>query len=573
MKKIGDALFGDPERLDRDLWLSRFSDLILNGIQFPASSDIDLSVWRRAVREGKCDIYLRGYSHIFISGPTDSADCSELVQVADLSNSFQEIFSRHHLRNLIVSYFHDTDPMPLRHDISDQNIWSKQEYCGLSDQINVLNELEKVEKIKNMVFEEDDNPIKIQPEDNNTIENKEFFKKEPHPLKLEIGQKNNPSSLTNLFIDKNQSANERTESETTWLKKTVIAYKNALQQFQLRSKLLSESLTPNSALLKFQGSSNLKVEDILKKQSEFLTTHGLNIISVKGEPGVVAISIARPDRRILHLFQVWKQWQPNVKNGNDEILIGIKEDDSDLLFFSPRKNSPHTLIAGSTGSGKSVLMQNIILSIACTNTQEQSKITLIDPKLGVDYFAFEGLPHLQGGIIDDQNQAIKILSELVNEMDRRYSVLKKNRVSNIYDLNKKETATEHLPFLWIIHDEFAEWMMIDDYSKVISNIVSRLGVKARAAGIFLIFAAQRPDNRVMPMQLRANLGNRLILRVDSEGTSEIALGEKGAERLLGKGHLAAKLEGSDSIITAQVPFIDPDDIESIVKNIIKQKTP
>lgn len=132
---------------------------------------------------------------------------------------------------------------------------------------------------------------------------------------------------------------------------------------------------------------------------------------------------------------------------------------------------------------------------------------------------------------------------------------------------KKEDATEKLPFLWIIHDEFAEWMMTDDYSKMVSNIVARLGVKARAAGIFLIFAAQRPDNRVMPMQLRANLGNRLILRVDSEGTSEIALTEKGAEKLLGKGHLAAKLEGEEKIITAQVPFIKSEEIERIVLDL------
>ena len=86
-------------------------------------------------------------------------------------------------------------------------------------------------------------------------------------------------------------------------------------------------------------------------------------------------------------------------------------------------------------------MQNIILAIACTNTPAQAKITLIDPKLGVDYFAFEGLPHLQGGIIDDQNQAIAQLNELVDEMNRRYTVLKENRVSNIFDLNKKPNAT------------------------------------------------------------------------------------------------------------------------------------
>lgn len=125
--------------------------------------------------------------------------------------------------------------------------------------------------------------------------------------------------------------------------------------------------------------------------------------------------------------------------------------------------------------------------------------------------------------------------------------LRQNRVNNIFDLLKKPDATEKPPVLWVIHDEFAEWMMTDSYKSAVENVVGRLGVKARAAGIFLIFAAQRPDSGVMPMQLRANLGNRLVLRVDSEGTSEIALGEKGAERLLGRGHLAAKLEGESSI--------------------------
>ncbi len=126
--------------------------------------------------------------------------------------------------------------------------------------------------------------------------------------------------------------------------------------------------------------------------------------------------------------------------------------------------------------------------------------------------------------------------------------------------------SERLPVLWLIHDEFAEWMLIPEYKQEISNVVSRLGVKARAAGIYLIFAAQRPDANVMPMQLRANLGNRLILRVDSEGTSEIALGEKGAERLLGRGHLLAKLEGAP-LYYAQVPLVEEQFIEQLISVI------
>jgi DNA segregation ATPase FtsK/SpoIIIE, S-DNA-T family len=220
---------------------------------------------------------------------------------------------------------------------------------------------------------------------------------------------------------------------------------------------------------------------------------------------------------------------------------------------------------GMTGSGKSVLMQNIILSIACTNRLEQARIILTDPKLGVDYFAFEDLPHIDGGLIETQQDAIVRLNELVVEMDRRYAILKANKCSNLFELNRKPNATERLPCLWVIHDEFAEWMMTDEYSETVSNVVSRLGVKARAAGIFLIFAAQRLDSHVMPMQLRSNLGNRLILRVDSEATSEIALGgEKGAERLLGRGHMVAKLEGHSGLIYGQVPLLSSDDIRMMV---------
>jgi S-DNA-T family DNA segregation ATPase FtsK/SpoIIIE len=212
-------------------------------------------------------------------------------------------------------------------------------------------------------------------------------------------------------------------------------------------------------------------------------------------------------------------------------------------------------------------MQNIILSIACTNTPQQAKITLIDPKLGVDYFAFEGLPHLESALIDDPDDAVLKLNEVVEEMNRRYAVLKENRVSNIFDLNKKMNPTEKLPFLWVIHDEFAEWMMTEHYADSVSDVVGRLGVKARAAGISLVFAAQRPDANVMPMQLRANLGNRLVLRVDGEGTSEIALGEKGAERLLGKGHMAAKLEGEAEIVFCQVPFVDSEFLSAVVAEL------
>jgi DNA segregation ATPase FtsK/SpoIIIE, S-DNA-T family len=564
VRRINDAIFGDPKRLDRDLWLSRFSDLMLNGIQFSANSPIDLAAWRRAVRDGECGIHMRGYSHIFVSGPSDSPECSDFVTVAEAEQSWQEVFSRARLREVVASYWKDSNPTGIRKAIAGEDIWAMRTYRTPSKRIQIVH--------------------RPSGDDDSTNGGGVADGSGPAPAPTQPTPTPNSSSTTPLspvaetaslwaypkvqeLIANYHGGTQDSAADEDWLKQVEGRCKGALQQFQLQSKLLAKSLTPNAALLKFQGSANLTVEQVLKRRSEFLTTHGLNIISVRAEPGAVSIVIARPNRRILHLAETWKRWNPDCSHGNHSLLIGVKEEDSSLLFLSPKSNAPHTLIAGSTGSGKSVLMQNIVLGIACTNTPEQAKIFLIDPKLGVDYFAFEGMPHLKDGIIDDQDKAVEKLEELVGEMNRRYTVLKANKVANIFDLNKRPDATESFPFLWIIHDEFAEWMMTESYADAVSSIVSRLGVKARAAGISLVFAAQRPDANVMPMQLRANLGNRLVLRVDGEGTSEIALGEKGAERLLGKGHMSAKLEGEPEIILAQVPFVEETFIQSVVGSI------
>ncbi|MGE3308690.1 MAG: FtsK/SpoIIIE domain-containing protein [Limisphaerales bacterium] len=571
VRRIHDAIFGDPQRLDRDLWLARFSDLMLNGIQFPANSPIDLSEWRKAVRCGECGIHMRGYSHVFVSGPSESAECSDFVTVAESDDSWQEVFSRARLRELVLSYAKATNPTRIRKSIAGVDMWSEQTYKRPSDRIQIVHRRTvEVEQASHRLTPDSAGggrslptmPV-APPATATSGPATPPAPTGPKAAALDAGMTWPLPQVGKLVASYHAGSQDNADDEK-WLGTVEGKCKGALQQFQLQSKLLSKALTPNAALLRFQGSSNLTVEQVLKRRSEFLTTHGLSLISVRAEPGVVTIALARPNRRVLHLRDVWKAWNPDCIHGNHNLLIGVREEDNKPLFLSPKANAPHTLIAGSTGSGKSVLMQNIILAIACTNTPSQAKIVLIDPKLGVDYFAFEGLPHLQGGIVDAQDKAVAVLNDLVTEMNRRYGVLRENKVANIFDLNKKPTTTEVLPFIWVIHDEFAEWMMTPDYATAVSDTVGRLGVKARAAGVSLVFAAQRPDANVMPMQLRANLGNRLVLRVDGEGTSEIALGEKGAERLLGKGHLAARLEGATDIVYAQVPFVDEDFQSQIV---------
>lgn len=211
-----------------------------------------------------------------------------------------------------------------------------------------------------------------------------------------------------------------------------------------------------------------------------------------------------------------------------------------------------------------MLIENLLIDIAATNDSRHAEITLIDPKQGADYLDLQGLPHLQGEIIVTQDAAHAALEAAVAEMERRYQVFRAAGVANVARFNAAAAPADQLPVLWIFHDEFAVWMLVEDYREIVSSTVQRLGVMARAAGIFLVFAAQRPEDRVMPVQLRDNLGNRLVLRVESPGTSMIALGEEGAERLLGRGHLAARLQGEDRVIHSQVPILSAEQIAAIV---------
>lgn len=538
VNRIRSALFDQPARMDRSLWLARLSNLIAGGIHVPSNSSNQVSDWIRAIQRGECEFYVHGYSHVFISGPTDSPSCSELSAVQNAEECLQEIYSRDDLKKMIKNYKDFSDMSSLHNEISGDVIQNtKNNFIPLSNDCNV-----KTKPIVEQQLKED-------------IEADKDFQ-------------NEKDDKINQISDENCKVELYDKDSSIWLKKTAQQCRSALQQFQLKAKLLEEKLTPNCAILKFEGSNNLTVDQVIRRQQEFLTSFGLKVTSITPEPGKVSISIARTERQILPLDNIWTKWNKDNAGNLGELLVGVREENGELLFLSPQRNAPHTLIAGDTGSGKSVLMVNLILGIASTNNPEQARIILIDPKMGVDYFPIESLPHLDNGhIIVEQDEAIVKLEWLIEEMNRRYSVLRANRVSNIFELRKKADATEKLPYLWVIHDEFAEWMMVDDYRNRVENLVGRLGVKARAAGISLIFAAQRPEQRVMPMQLRSQLGNRLILLVDSEGTSEIALGQKGAEKLLGRGHLIAKMPGEMGLVYAQVPYASSEIILKMAQNI------
>jgi S-DNA-T family DNA segregation ATPase FtsK/SpoIIIE len=621
ISRIDDALFGDPGRLDRDLWLSRISDLLLDGTAALGQPNL-LERVRDGIRRGAVPIDLRGYSHIFISGPAgDASSLGEQEQLPDIQSGLQETFTREGVRQLIKAYAANLPLTGLRAALGETDTWNSTAFRSPAprvewtkviptDQASTLKEnlishdydedddegdpeggviLETVVEIEDdqpstddvgdvpdrepLVEEEPESsfePTKTETVPSLKVEAKETMDQQPNV------HARNDLSIGALIEARAQSARENSLEEQEWLASTAQKLRSALLSYNLQAKITETRLTPNAALIRFMGSDRLRVEDIEGRQSSLLTTHGLRLISISPLPGEIVVGVARPARQVVSLWDVWGRREINRNSAgvNTSFVLGLKELDGEILYLNlggpfagGQQHEPHTLVAGATGSGKSVLIQALLLDIAATNPSALAHIHLIDPKMGVDYAAIERLPHLQGGVIVDQARAVHVMEGLVAEMERRYELFRSQGARDIRTFNSKVADRDRLPYVFLIHDEFAEWMLTEDYKSAVTSNVSRLGVKARAAGMHLIFAAQRPDANVMPMQLRDNLGNRLILKVASVGTSEIALGVKGAEQLLGLGHLAARLSGEPAIIYAQAPFLSDDDIEAVVDAI------
>ncbi len=555
LTRLEEALLADEPPADSYIWRARLSDMLLDGLRDPSGNvAISTADWRVALRDSICAIALRGYSHVFAHGAPGVGEqlTDERIGVKQTGTGFQEQYAPETLRRILRAYAGGQSPNAIRQAaIGD---W----FTGMvlpapSGQVAASIE-----------------PVAIPAGERLPISGEGSLApaSDIPTAPAEAGPAMGTDTHLGRLIHHHVANSVRTSSDEAWLEDVAQRCRNALLRYGMSARLDSQILTPNAALLKFRGSDELTVAAVQRRLTELETTHGLEVLSVRAEPGRVVISILRPHREILTVADVWQSWQIAHSVANTRLLIAVREEDGEPLYLEPNL-APHTLVAGSTGSGKSVLVQNILLGIAASNHPSRAEIVLIDPKSGVDYFAFEELPHLADGIIDDTETALAKLEDLVTEMERRYALFKAARVSNIGSYNQKAEAP--LPTIWLIHDEFADWMQIDEYRSAVEAAVSRLGVKARAAGIYLIFAAQRPDASVFPMQLRSNLGNRLVLRVDSAGTSDLSLGIKGggAERLLGKGHLAAILGGGTEPVYAQVPFVQEDELPLYIDAIIR----
>ena len=571
---------------DQDLWISRLSDLILSRMTgIKGRSDYSAEKWRNIVRSKQCTFSLWGYSQVFVHQSNDSfkSDCPGVGVEGEIEvKAQQEIFNEKDTRTLISQFQQEEfdKSKDLRISIG---------HTGFSPA--AAWEINQAECTEALAKEKEDAKTEAQISDTSPLNTTDSEQQDEDDLPSTTNKKNKDpekEAHTNTCADSLSSESnlmellklrcaevKQEEPNKQWLDDSVQILRNALQDKNMSAHLANEIppvLTPNAAIINFKGGPNLTIPKLEKELSEFYTTYGIKILRITPGLGIISLMIERPERQVLYSAEIlYKYLKSDQFNPNSEkILIGVREEDGQAQMLDPFSD-PHTLISGKTGSGKTVLIQTMLLYIGLTRSPDKAIVYIVDGK-GTDFVKLKELPHIKKGsgiIVTKKAESIKILKDLENQMEARNLLFAEAECENIQEYRNKTGAS--MPTIFYFQDEFASWMKDPEYASEITQHIDNLSIKARSAGIFLVLGLQRPDNTVMPMQLRSNLGNRLTLQVADSGTAEIAVGEKksGAEKLLGKGHMLAKIEGK--LIPAQVPFTHPDlDLKPLVQAMVKK---
>lgn len=277
-------------------------------------------------------------------------------------------------------------------------------------------------------------------------------------------------------------------------------------------------------------------------------------------PGKSAVGIEIPNARSASVPLRDVLDSGEFKNGKGHILVALGKDITGKPVVTDLAKMPHLLIAGSTGSGKSVCINSIITSIIYHSRPEDVKLMLIDPKV-VELSVYNGIPHLRTEVITNMKKAEGALNWAVREMEARYQLFAGAKVRNIEGYNK-QNPDKKMPYILIIVDEFADLMNVA--AKEVEVLIQRLTQKARAAGIHLILATQRPSADVITGVIKSNIPSRIAFMVESALNSRIILDEGGAETLLGKGDMLFKQAGALTTVRVQGAFISDEEVEAVV---------
>ena len=339
-----------------------------------------------------------------------------------------------------------------------------------------------------------------------------------------------------------------------------------LESFHVNAKVISACHGPAVTRYDLEPAPGVKVSKITNLAEDIALQLATTSVRIEPVPGKAAIGIEIPNR-ILESVQLRDVLEnPAFKEAQSKLTVGLGMDISGQAIFADIGKMPHLLVAGATGSGKSVCINTLISSILFKAAPDEVKFILIDPKM-VELSNYNGIPHLMVPVVTDPKKASSVLNWAVQEMEKRYAVFASHSVRDIKSFNRRYVE-EKMPFIVIVIDELADLMMVSP--RDVEDSICRILQKARAAGIHMILATQRPSVNVITGIIKANLPSRISFAVSSQVDSRTILDRGGAETLLGKGDMLFSPQGAPKPIRVQGAFISDEEVEMLLDYIRSQ---
>ena len=340
-----------------------------------------------------------------------------------------------------------------------------------------------------------------------------------------------------------------------------------LLDFGVNGKIKKVSHGPVVTLNEFEPAAGVKVSKIINLSDDIARNTSSESARISTIPGSNTVGIELPNsfRENVYLSEILSN--PHFKKKEIKLPIALGKNISGAPIVGDLASMPHLLIAGTTGSGKSVCINTIILSLLYRHTPERCKFILIDPKM-LELSTYEGVPHLLCPVITEAKKAASVLGWVVKEMESRYRLMTKEGVRNIDSYNLKHKLP--MPYIVVVVDEMSDLMLVA--GKEIENYIQKLSQMARAAGIHIIMATQRPSVDVITGTIKANFPTRISFQVTSKIDSRTILGEQGAEQLLGKGDMLY-MSSANRIVRIHAPFVSDNEIEKINNFLRSQEEP
>lgn len=414
-------------------------------------------------------------------------------------------------------------------------------------------------EIPSPIISEPDEKIKAEtikiPKDEKKVSNKQNIAKE------------NKYQLPSLsFLKAAKQPEKETERD---LKVYAQVIEETLSDFGIEGEVVNFTQGPRVTLYEVQPAPGIPLVKITKLADNIaMSLKASPIRMVAPIPGKSTIGIEVPNREISIVCLREILESKEFQNSPSKLTVAIGKNILGKPVISDLKIMPHLLIAGATGSGKTVCLNSLITSILYKATPDDVKFIMIDPKM-VELVIYNDIPHLILPVITDIKKAVNSLKWLIKEMDRRYHLFAEAKVRNIEAYNQE--AEEKLPYIVVVVDELADLMLIA--RNEIENSIIRLTALSRAAGIHLILATQRPSVNVITGIIKANLPCRIAFQVSSKFDSQTILDAKGAEKLLGRGDLLFIPPGRSHPIRAQGGYVSDDELETLVEFLKTQGTP